>query len=134
MNLENYSRKAQDNINQEDCDFCSDLSGNNIHIQGKSFSILENKYPYEKDHFLLISNRHVNLEIEFTEEEWLELNKIHKTILTTYNDQFSSCLYLTRQNTPDQSMWHWHRHYLPTDLVLRNGIARVPHTSSDLKF
>lgn len=120
-----YLRKKEDSKNQENCDFCKASETDQCLKKTEYFYILSNRYPYQDNHIMLLPKRHINSELEFTAEEEKALFEIHKSIIKAFYKEFGMCFYFARENTPDQSMWHWHRHYMPTDAVLKHGINRV---------
>lgn len=97
------------------CNFCGELRKNETLRNYQHFFILPNIFPYTSNHIMLLPVRHIHSELELTLPEQLELNSIHRNIVNNYYKEFGSCFYFSRENTPKQSMWHLHRHYLPND-------------------
>jgi diadenosine tetraphosphate (Ap4A) HIT family hydrolase len=133
-NMSNYSRKMTDNKGPENCEFCEVLESGKTMKETEHFFVIDNIYPYEDHHILLLPKRHIHSELDFNEEESEDLNIIHKFILKRYYEEFDMCFYFNRENTPAQSMWHWHRHYLPSDKVLKNGVQRVEYRGLRIKL
>jgi diadenosine tetraphosphate (Ap4A) HIT family hydrolase len=122
-----YSKNIEDSKGEEKCEFCGFLKSGEFHKESEYFFVVDNIFPYEDYHIMLLPKRHVHSELDFTREELDDLEKIHRLILKRYYEEFGMCFSFCRENTPRQSMWHWHRHYMPTDSVLINGIKRIEY-------
>lgn len=124
-----------DSLKKDFCEFCDVIKkADRFLLETAHFVLIENIYPYENDHVLVLSKKHLHSELDMSQLEQKDLMKIHlKTIEIFYREK-GGCLSFTRENTQDQSMWHYHRHYLPTDLVLRNGIKRSKHNPLSFTF
>jgi len=123
---QSYSRKISESISEKQCDFCNYINENNIIKESKYFALIPNRFPYVKNHIMLIPKRHIHSELDMLKPESIDFNDFHKKILKIFYNNFNSCFYFTRENTPDQSMWHFHRHYLPDDSILKKAkIKRV---------
>lgn len=122
-----YSAHISESVAEKNCKFCYKQK-NNIEIvkQYGLFFILPNIYPYTKDHILLLPNRHIHSERDFSFKEQAELQKIHLLIINAYYRHYNSCFYFQRENTPGQTQWHWHRHYVPNELEIIPEASRIP--------
>jgi diadenosine tetraphosphate (Ap4A) HIT family hydrolase len=133
--IEEYSKHSFDSEKQENCGFCKDIaSEQHILKRYEHFCVLSNVYPYEDNHVLLLPMRHIKSELDFDACEISELSNIHTSLLRTFYAHFGMCFYFTRENTPNQTMWHWHRHYVPSDQVLKYGVRRVEYKGVTLNL
>lgn len=122
-----YEAKVVDSMNEDNCPFCNKYKQDvEVIYENDSFFVMPNIYPYTKNHILLMPKRHVHSELEFTKDEVTSFLEIHAHILKTYYDQFNSCFHFQRENTPGQTQWHWHRHYVPDEMTIIPKAPRVP--------
>lgn len=81
-----YVRKL---VKPEGCVFCNALKkGTSLEslvlFKGKTASVIQNKFPYNSGHVLVIPNAHKGSIEEFSKEEFARLNSLlHETILIT---------------------------------------------------
>lgn len=73
---------------------------------------------------MLIPNRHIHSLSDFTEEEKVDLMSAEEDLIGTYKYLFGSCFIFTREDTPRQTMWHWHRHFCVADTFIPNPVER----------
>ena len=110
------------NQSKDNCPLCKEK-----HIQDfDKFFTIANAKPYTKNHIMLLPKEHIHSEIDFTQEIKDELIYLHIKILERFYELFGAVMYITRESTPLQSQWHWHRHYMPTDEWLK--VNRVEYS------
>lgn len=112
--------------NPDNCVFCKHLKNKEILVEYEHFFVVHNEYPYIEQHIMLLPKRHIHSELDFSEDEDQEFIRINKKIISSYYNTFDSCFILTRENTPGQSQWHWHRHFMPHEETVIPEATRVP--------
>lgn len=75
---------------------------------------------------LLLPKRHVHSELDFTDDEAWDFIGINRDLIQAYKKMFDSAFVLTRENTPGQTQWHWHRHFMPHEKTVIPEAPRVP--------
>jgi UDPglucose--hexose-1-phosphate uridylyltransferase len=82
-------------------------------------------WPFE---VMIISRRHVQTIIQFSEEECRSLAEMLKRVTTRYDNIFktsfpySAGIHQAPVNDGDHSEWHWHMHFLPP--LLRSATVK----------
>jgi diadenosine tetraphosphate (Ap4A) HIT family hydrolase len=117
--------------NPENCCFCKHFEKDEHIGESKEFFIVANDYPYMPDHIMLLPKRHVHSQLDFTPEELADYHDINKKVVEAYYKVFGGCFVFTRENTPKQTQWHWHRHFTPHEMTIIPKAPRVPFQPID---
>lgn len=120
--------------NPDNCCFCLHLKKNEQIGESPFFFIVANDYPYMSNHIMLLPKRHIHSQLDFTEDELADYLDINKRILKAYYEVFGGCFVFTRENTPHQTQWHWHRHFIPDEKTTIPEAPRVPFQPIDKKL
>lgn len=120
---------------QTECVFCHPTHPEDIVLWDNSlFCIKPNIYPYEFGNVLLTPKRHIHSILDMTPREYKVYQTLIPQIVQTFKNKFGGCLSLVRDDTPAQSQWHFHHHFMPTDNSLVNGISRVEYRKPNIDF
>jgi diadenosine tetraphosphate (Ap4A) HIT family hydrolase len=117
--------------NPENCVFCKHLKKGEVVREYTHFFVVVNDFPYMEHHLMLLPKRHLHSELEFTEEEQQDFILANRQIISAYQKTFNSCFTMTRENTPRQTQWHWHRHFVPHEMTIIPEAPRVPFQPID---
>jgi UDPglucose--hexose-1-phosphate uridylyltransferase len=107
-----------------------------IELKQNERVVLENEYfvalvpfwavwPYET---MIVSKRHVQSILQFTEQEKIAFAKILKKLTTKYDNLFhvsfpySAGMHQTPVNDGEHEEWHWHMHFYPP--LLRSATVK----------
>lgn len=93
------------------CPFCNLSSDEKVLFQTKHFCLLTNKYPILPHHYLLIVNKHILTEDEFTGDVWSDYQDACSKS-SEYIEKITGNKPLVFINPPQmQSVPHFHRNY-----------------------
>jgi len=118
----------------QNCVFCNHFAKGEIVAEFDKFFVVVNAFPYVENHLMLLPKRHIHSELEFDQEEESSFMSVNKQILKAYTQTFGSCFVMTRENTPRQTQWHWHRHFVPHETTILPEAPRVPFQPIDKKL
>lgn len=69
------------------CIFCDKIKELPSNLKTSYWSIIEDKYPVNKGHLLIVSKRHIATADELTANEWYELQSVLATAKKLINDE-----------------------------------------------
>lgn len=96
------------------CVFCQYTDGTLL-VEEKLFVIKGNLYPYVEEHIMIIPKRHIHSLTDMGGEEKKEYFELIEKVILFYKNHFNCCFHLVRENTTNQSQWHYHHHFMPDD-------------------
>lgn len=119
-------------IKQDGCPFCKLAFANWWEKEFQSFFIVANKAPYAKgiDHGLIIPKRHLHKRSDLNFSEKMNLESIQSKLAKT----FESLMFIERNGTPEQSIHHFHVHFMTDDRWMVNGIPEDREFDVKTKF
>lgn len=115
----------------DNCVFCKHFQKGEIVADLGEFFVVVNDFPYMENHLMLLPKRHIHSELEFNDAEQANFMYANRQLLKAYNKVFGSCFVMTRENTPRQTQWHWHRHFVPHEMTIIPEAPRIPFQPID---